>query len=165
MNLLFAQQQKGVPPGFPPEMAAFLGIIAIAAVIGLIIGLVIMAFFCMTNQKALNACAEHNRLMQPGMVWLLLIPCVNAIWIYFVVINVPGSLKKEFEDRGRDDGTDYGKTMGLVAAIMMSANILISCVPFLNYCTAVTGIIQLVFFIIYWVKVAGYAGQLGNSGD
>src|ERR1019366_6551289 len=106
--------------------------------------------------------------MEPGMVWLMLIPCVNIVWQFMIAINVPGSLQKEFQDRGRDDGSDYGKSIALTQAIlgilftfvgngitrlpnMESIGIIIS---------GGASLIGLALFIIFWVRIAGYSAQL-----
>ena len=158
--------QKG-PPANPEEMwaflAAYLGVVIGIVLCTLVIFLVIFYFFSKTMATALSKCSESNRLMQPGMAYLMMIPCFQIIWWYFVAINVPGSLKKEFEDRGRDDGSDYGKMFGLVAAILVSVNTVVSCIPYVNLCGGLFAIVYLVFFILFWVKIAGYSSQLGRD--
>ncbi len=90
----------------------------------LVVVLVIAIFFLLTLQRALSRVAPRNRLMEPGMVWLMLIPCFNIIWQFFIVTRVPGSLRNEFRDRNQDDGSDYGKGVGLAYAVL---NIVGSC--------------------------------------
>src|SRR6266852_353173 len=75
-------------------------------------------FYLLTLQKALSRVSPRNRLMEPGMVWLMLIPCFNTIWQFFIVTRVAGSLRNEFRDRKRDDGSDYGKGFGLIYATL-----------------------------------------------
>ena len=45
------------------------------------------------------------------MVWLSLIPFFNIIWAFFIATRIPDSLKKEFRERGQDDGSDYGRAL------------------------------------------------------
>jgi hypothetical protein len=58
-------QQPQLPPGFEGTM---LVVIIVAAIVGAIIGLTILVFYCLTMQKALSRCSERNQLMSPGMV-------------------------------------------------------------------------------------------------
>ncbi|HZZ78669.1 MAG TPA: hypothetical protein VFE62_09130 [Gemmataceae bacterium] len=163
--ILFAQFQQFPnqnQPQIPPEL------IVVFIVVGLVmmaISLTIQIFYCLTLSKALNNVAPRNRQMEPGMVWLLLIPCFNIVWVYFIGTRIPASLKNEFEDRGMDDGSDYGRSNGLTAAILLSVMIGMSCIPFVNYCNSVVGIVYLVFWIMFWVKIAGYSSKLASSGS
>lgn len=42
-------------------------------------GLVVAIFYLLTLMRALQKCSPQSRTMQPGMVWLLLIPLFNLI--------------------------------------------------------------------------------------
>jgi hypothetical protein len=53
-------------------------------------------------QRALTACAAHNREMNPGLVWLLLVPLFNLGWWFRAVIAVGRSFRSEFEERDLD---------------------------------------------------------------
>jgi hypothetical protein len=117
------------------------------------ISLAVMIFFILTLQKALNRCSPENRAMQPGMVWLMLIPLFNIVWIFFVVINMAKSLGAEFTKRGIAADPEPGKTLGLAYAILAICGV----IPFVGF---LAGIGALVCFIMYWVKIAGYSKQL-----
>jgi hypothetical protein len=168
--ILFAQQPppnfgKG-PPANPDEALAFLSAyLAVFIGVGVCVfavSLTIQIFFCLSMSKALNQCAESNREMSPGLVWLFLIPCFNMIWLIFITLWVPASLKKEFESRGIEDGGDYGKTMGLIGSICLLANLVLSCIPFINYCSWIVGLVGFVLWIVFWVQVVGYSGKLAD---
>ena len=147
------------------EMAGMLCLI-----IGVVLAvcLLIVIIYLQTLQKALSRVSPRNRLMEPGLVWLLLIPCFNIIWQFFIAIRVPGSLQNEFRDRGRDDGSDYGKSIAMTNAILGIVGGVISNILIRSRDTAEIGlylsgglsIINLVLFIIFWVKIAGYSNQL-----
>lgn len=145
-------------------LAAYLGVIIGVSVCVIIVWLAVAIPFCMSMSKALNQVSESNRQMQPGLVWLFLVPCLNIIWLFFIVIQIPASLQKEFQDRGKDDGSSYGKGMGLTAAILWAVEFVMGCIPFLNYCAPLVGLVGIVFGIIFWVQVAGYAGKLAGGG-
>jgi hypothetical protein len=78
----------------------------------------ILVYILIMNYNALNAVSPRNRDMQPGMVFLSLIPCFNLIWYFFIVSAVSSSLQKEFDDRGiRSDG-DFGKSVGITGGVL-----------------------------------------------
>ncbi|MBX9680738.1 MAG: hypothetical protein K2X38_18435, partial [Gemmataceae bacterium] len=91
---------------------------AFGAIMFVVLGVVVVVavFYCLTLYKAMENVAPRNRLMASGLVWLSMIPYFNVVWAFFNAINVPGSLKNEYRDRGMDDGSDYGKTLGLIGA-------------------------------------------------
>jgi hypothetical protein len=120
------------------------------------VSLVIMIFFLLTLQKALSRCSPENRAMSPGMVWLMLIPLFNIVWIFFVVINIAKSLGAEFQKRSIVAEPEPGKTLGLAYAILAICSI----IPFVGF---LAGIGALVCFIMYWVKIYGYSNQLGDT--
>src|ERR1043166_8109214 len=93
-------------------LAVTLGVLCVVAVIAIVVAI----FYLLTLQKALNRVSPRNRLMEPGMVWLSLIPLFNIVWAFFVAIRIPDSLRNEFLARRQDDGSDYGKTIGLINA-------------------------------------------------
>jgi hypothetical protein len=126
----------------------------------LIISLVVFAimlipliFYILTLQKALNRCAPENRAMQPGLAWLLLIPCVNMVWHFFVVLNMAKSLGAEFQKRGIAEEPEPGKVLGLIMCVLMCCSI----IPIIGGLFALG---YLVCWIIYWVKIAGFSKKL-----
>ena len=44
-----------------------------------------LIFFLIAQQNTLKSIKPHNRKMQPGEVWLQLIPVFNLIWQFIVV--------------------------------------------------------------------------------
>jgi hypothetical protein len=159
MNLsLFAQQNQfnNNPGGGGPDSALIAGIIIFYVVI-LAVALAVAIMFFLTLSRCLRECAPRNRTMEPGQVWLNLIPCFSLIWFFITVNRVAESLDNEFHDRRlRGDG-DFGKSVGTVYAV---CNVL-SLVPYVNM---ISGIVGLVCFILYWVKIAGYSRQLREGG-
>jgi hypothetical protein len=161
--------------GANPEaiLGLALGMFCFIAGVVLAITLVIAIFYLLTLQKALSRVSPRNRLMEPGMVWLMLIPCVNIIWQFMIAINVPGSLRNEFRDRGRDDGSDYGKSIALTNCILglVSGTIsnVVSRMPNLERAGLVISLIGsvagIVLFIVFWVKIANYSSQLAVDDD
>lgn len=139
---LFAQQRGGAP-----DAAFFAGILMFYGVI-IVIALVIQVLFLLSMSKCLKQISPRNRQMEPGQVWLCLIPVFGFVWTILMMLRVADSLKDEYYDRRlRGDG-DFGKTLGIVYLV----------------CAFVCGPAALVCFVMYWVKIAGYTRTLMNSG-
>src|SRR5262245_30326072 len=154
--------------GLPPEIAGILGILITIVCVACAIGLAIAIMFLMTMSKALSRVSPQHRKMEPGMVWLNLIPCVNLVWQFFIAIQVPDSLKAEFQARGRDDGSDYGKSLGLTYCITgIVANVINQGLSAQKDLAMIGGFVALIGFVIllttgimFWVKIAGYSSML-----
>ncbi|MBN9117666.1 MAG: hypothetical protein J0I06_00595 [Planctomycetes bacterium] len=158
MSPLLAQfPNNNANNGPPPEFwIAFIAVMGVILVISLIIGI----FFLLTLSKALTRCSPRSRTMEPGQVWLNLIPLFNLVWQFITVNRIAESLENEYYDRGWGrGGEDYGRSVGTTYCVMN----LLSWVP---YCGGLFGLVGLVCFILYWVKIAGYSGRLATaSGD
>lgn len=76
----------------------------------------IMELIALSN--CLSEIEPRNRTMEPGMVWLNLIPLFNLVWIFITMIRVAESLRNEYEDRDLEGDDDYGQTMGVIAAAL-----------------------------------------------
>src|SRR5262245_18712713 len=104
--------------------------------------------FLLTMSRCLAQVSSRNRRMQPGEVWLCLIPIFGFAWTTIMILRIAESLDDEVYDRGlRGDG-DYGKSFGIM------------CIVTAFLC----GPIGLVCFVLYWVKIAGYTKTLATRG-
>ena len=75
----------------------------IAVLIILGIGLIaLLVIFLMNLSKLLKSCGEHAA-MSPNLVWLNLVPIVNAGWMIYTVIKVSESIEKSFRANGSQD--------------------------------------------------------------
>lgn len=113
-----------------------------------LVGFALQVFFLLALSRALSQCAPHNRTLEPGMVWLNLIPLFNIVWMFITVTKVSETLKNEFRERGmhrRDE--NYAHGLGIAMCISPWFGLL----PFL------------VLTIVYWVKIAEYARRLEHS--
>jgi len=114
----------------------------------IVIAVVIQIFFLNTLSKCFKQIAPRNRSMEPGQVWLCLIPLFGTVWIILTILRLAESLEKEFRSRGlRGDG-DFGKQSGLIYIIS----------------SFVCGCVAIVFWIIYWMKISGYTKELAAGG-
>ena len=113
-------------------------------------------FYLLTLQAALAKCAPGTRSMEPGMVWLLLIPLFNLFWIFFVVLALGKSLGNEYRRRQIPSPEPYpGQSIGIAMAICKCCCI----IPIVNILAMVGAF---VLWIVYWVKIAGFSEMLSR---
>jgi hypothetical protein len=133
---------------------------------------IIVFFYCLTLFRALKKCSPRNRTMEPGLVWLNLVPILHFFWGFRNVNNVCRSLRYEFINRDLDNGGDYGMTIGIAAMALHVASSAINFVlreagirqgDLLGYLSSLLALSALILFIIYWVQIAGYSRQLSRD--
>jgi hypothetical protein len=115
--------------------------------------LVPLVFYLLTLHRTLAACAAENRRMEPGLVWLQVIPVFGLVWQFFVVLAVSGSLDAEFRRRGIPSEPNPGQSLGLAMCVLSACGI----VPFLGLLAVMAGC---VCWILYWVRIAGLKQKL-----
>lgn len=124
--------------------------------------LVAFIFFVNVQQQTLKAVREQNRSMEPGKVWLQLIPIFGLVWQFTVTKSIADSLRAELESRNKesslgiwDEGiTDEVNihptyTTGRWYCILLC----ISAIPFVGF---LTGIFAVVLWITYWGQLNKY---------
>jgi len=119
--------------------------------------LLIFIFYLLTLQNALKKVSSQNRTVEPGNVWLMLIPLVNVIYPFILYPKISESLKNEFESRNMPQSGDYGKLVGLLFAICGPLGIITNFIPPLSI---IVSLANLVLFIVYWVQIAGFKSKL-----
>jgi hypothetical protein len=149
---LFAQGPGRFGPGNqppPPDPAAVAGgMIGFFVCYGVILlaSLVVSILFLLALYRALNACSPRNRTMEPGQVWLSLIPLVGIVFYIMAILKVPESLEREYRSRGMRDDGDYGKNLGIWFIVTSFV------------CPGV----NVVLWIMYWVKISGLTKGLAG---
>ncbi|MEP7318819.1 MAG: hypothetical protein ABI921_08750 [Panacibacter sp.] len=130
-----------------------------------IVGGIIMAgiFFLLTLQNALKTVSPENRAMEPGNVWLLLIPLFNIYYMFIVVNAIAASLNNEYQKFGVIKNENPTYNIGIAWCITQIASSILQffSIPYLS-------IITLLFWIIYWVKVNEHKNEivkLQNAND
>ena len=117
-----------------------------------VIGIVIIPviFFLITLQNTLNIIEPQNRKMQPGNVWLLLIPLFGFVWSFVIVNAVADSCKAQLEqyDVFYDQKPTYSVGMGWAVCLVLSMVV------------SLFSIVAIVMFITYWVKLNEVRKQL-----
>jgi hypothetical protein len=115
----------------------------------IVISIIIHILFLLNLSRCLAECSPRNRTMEPGMVWLNLIPLFGIVWMFITIIRISESLTNEYRERRmRSDDSEFGKMTGILYMVFS----LIGCSP-----------VGLVFFIMYWVKTARYKNELMSN--
>lgn len=127
--------------------AAAMGTLACIGIFGLIV-FGIYAWITYQFYKDLSAVPEQFRELQPGMVWLLLVPIVQLVMIFLVGIKIPQSYRKYFNSIGRTDVGDCGESLGL----WMGITTVIGCSP-----------VALVLMIMLLMKLGDYRKQISPA--
>jgi hypothetical protein len=140
---------KVIPFGLKPEDFVGLAFVLVFWGIRLCVDIVI-CFFLFTFYKRIPT---QFRKMEPGFVWLLLVPCFNLVWNFFVYIRLPKSLQGYFSSVGNSRVGDCGEGLGLVYAICQVATL----IPCLGLFVWIASIILL---ILYLVKANELTGQI-----
>ena len=138
------------------DEAALIAGLIMFIVITLAISFAILIVICALLHSALARVPREHRTMEPGLVWLLLIPLFSLIWNFFVFLRIPESYKNYFTAQGRTDVGDCGRGVGLGYAICGALAI----VPCVNYLAAPVAVVLLIIFL---VKVFGLKGQISAA--
>jgi hypothetical protein len=150
MLALFAQNanRPGPPPGAPEAaLGIILGMYCLIFVFG-IATFAELIWLYVRMSAVLQACRKRNRKMEPGLVWLNLVPGLMLVWKIMSILWVAESLQNEYEDRGlRGDG-DFGKMMGICTYVSG----LCGCLP-----------LTMIFIILYGKKLGTYLERLNRD--
>lgn len=124
----------------------------------LIILLVLLpaVLYLLSLQRAMEAVDAELRPMAPGLVWLLLIPLVNIVWMFFVVGHLKTGYTKMSAAGRLTAASDGGYGIGLALAICSAATL----VPFLG----MLALPALVLWIVHWVQVSKARGLVRAGG-
>ena len=108
-------------------------------------------FFLLTLYRALSKCSRTSRAIEPGVVWLMLVPLFNFVWQFVVVTGIAKSLGSEFRARGVSGLEPApGKSVGIAMCVCALCRL----VPLVNFIAFPACII---LFVIYWSKIAGFS--------
>ena len=111
-------------------------------------------FYILTLQRTLYKCAPSSRTLDPGMVWLYIVPLVNLVFHFFIVFGLAKSLRNEFNRRSLVVPEEMpGQSIGLAMCICACCAI----IPLLGLLAALA---HLVLWIVYWAKIAEFSRML-----
>ena len=120
---------------------------------GVLVVIAINVVICFLLQECFKRIPPEFRKQQPGMVWLLLIPCFSFIWNFFVFLPLSKSFKAYFDSVNRTDVGDCSEGIGLAYSICCIATV----IPLLG---GLALIAALVLLIIYLIKVHELKNQI-----
>lgn len=113
--------------------------------------LVPLVLYLLTLQNTLKAISPESRLMNPGQVWLMLIPLFNLYWQFMLVDKLSRSIGAECV-RLSIPHDDYNPTYGI--GLTMCVFNCLFWIPILG------SFGSLISWIIHWIKVADYKKQI-----
>jgi Domain of unknown function (DUF4328) len=130
------------------ESGAGAGLLGLAILLLLFGILTVVVLFLIALQKAFATISEENQKMPPGQVWLLLIPLLNIVWAFVVVVKLADSFSAEFEKLN----ISYNEarptfTIGITFCILSVCGVVPEPVGDLSLLAA------FVSWIIYWMKI------------
>jgi hypothetical protein len=128
----------------------------------LVIGFIAFVAFLASVDRVVKRVEPENRRMDPGQVWLCLIPGFNLLWIVVMIERVGESIRNEFIARGRHKLSEsYGKTAGLAFVFLSWVGI-----PFAietTPCVLVFWFFAFIYWVVYWTQISNYARKLNTE--
>jgi hypothetical protein len=155
MTILSILAQTFTPQG---PSAGDVAINLIPMMIGIAIAFAISVVVCFLLYNVQNAVPPQHRKIQPGMIWLMLIPLFNLVWNFFVFMRIPESYQSVFAERGRGDLGATEKQLGLWYSICAACTL----IPCLGLFAALGALVLLILFL---VKIYGLKAQLQSGGS
>lgn len=132
------------------------GAMLIVLFIALAIGITITVLYLLNLQNLLKEVDPKNREVEPGNVWLMFIPLFNIIYPFILYPKIADSVKNEYAARNMPAQGDFGRGLGITMPILSLCGI----IPILG---GLAGLANIVLFIIFWVKMAGFKNELKNN--
>lgn len=124
----------------------------------------ILFFYLRQVSRLLYAMQPASRKLNPGIVWIGMIPVFHLIWPLILNPLVCSSVRAELESRKKDEYGDYGMVLGIVYPVMMLTG---GYIPYIG--RFVTAGSFLLWFL-FWMRLNDYKrrieeGQLKHDGD
>lgn len=133
-------------------------IIVLAVMAGaMLIGLGIQAFICWIAARTAAAVPPQFREVEPGLVWLLLIPCFSLVWNFFVFPKIANGYQRYFHAIGQPQHGDCGA--GLALWFCLCA--VFSVVPIVQYIAALAWLILVIILLVKFWDLKGHAERAG----
>jgi len=116
-------------------------------------------FFLLTLQKTLKAIRPAYRKMEPGVVWVLLVPFIGGILLFFVADAIGTGFKNEFDRYAvfKQNKPTYGLGVTLAALHCIYFVAGFFNIPLLMGLIAIA---VLATWIVYWVQVNKMKNEL-----
>jgi hypothetical protein len=118
-------------------------------ILSLAIAIAIILFL----QGCYRAIPEAHRKMDPGLVWLLLIPLFNLVWMFFVFIRLAKSFGEAYAAQNRQ--VDTGEKMALAFCVCFVAG----AIPFVGCIATPASLVLLVLVLLRFNQLKKELGQ------
>lgn len=118
--------------------------------------MIVWILYANTVKKTFAKIREENRFIRPVQAWLLVIPLFNVYWNFVVARSLADSLTNEFYDRKIAEEEQPGRSVGMSYAWMS----LLSHIPFPTLFVFTFGILSIIYFVQYWVKIHNFHSLL-----
>lgn len=122
--------------------------VLIGAVIGLVIGLAINAVICYFTAENFKRIPQEHRLMEPAMVWLLMIPCFNVIWNFFVFPRLSKSFEGYFQAQGIVEAGDCNYKLAMAYCIVCAVTVFLGWIPCIGPIIGIGGLVLLIIMLV-----------------
>jgi len=145
-----------------PEFAKMTGVF-IALLFGFaLVGLLVAVVICWLLSDVQKRIPPPFRRIEPGMVWLLLIPCFKLVWNFIALPKISQSYKAYFNAIGRADVGDCGERLAIACSACAACAMLVG---FVFSCLGLPVLMAAwVLLIVYLVKILGLKNQIAVSG-
>ena len=130
--------------------------------------LIAVIFFLAAQQNTIEAIQPKNRVINPGLVWLQLIPLFNFVWCFIVTNRLSKSIEREFSFppsfsfEENETGSNLKKIEEPTNQVGMAMCVFF-CLSFLPYLGQFMEIAALICWIIYWVRITNCRKKIENS--
>jgi hypothetical protein len=141
-----------------PELIELIVVLAVMAG-AMLIGLGIQAFICWVTAKTAAAIPRQFREVEPGLVWLLLIPCFPLVWNFFVFPKIASGYQRYFHATGNHQNGDCGA--GLALWFCLCA--VFSVVPLVQYVAALAWFVLVIILLVKFWDLKGQV-ERGAAG-
>ncbi|REJ89064.1 MAG: hypothetical protein DWQ35_18825 [Planctomycetota bacterium] len=114
---------------------------------GSLIGVALQLVVCYLLYSAAAAIPEEHQQLSPPLVWLMLIPCVNIVMIFFVFPGLVKGFQSYFASVGNTEVGDCGESLLVWFYVTFF----------------LCGPVNLVLLIMYLVKFTGYKNMIAQQ--
>ena len=114
----FVDQQIKQIQNAPPMQELPRGVLVVLAIVGFFV-LVLQIWLLVSNYTAAASIPMEFRQVNPILVLLFLIPCLQLVMYFVVWIGIANGFKRYFESQNRTEFGDCGSGLALAAALCM----------------------------------------------
>jgi hypothetical protein len=117
------------------------GVVGMSFLIGLLVVHIIIIIFVYNDYQSVP---PSFRKLEPGLVWLLLIPCFPIVWNFWVFPKLADSFKAYFDSVGDQSVGNCGHDLALAYCICSAVSI----IPYLGCLTGIAALVLLIMFLV-----------------